>query len=238
MVFVDFSNPFLRGAFPVWLAGMGQQHGGLRASVAALAARSRSAEVAEAVAGSRPPRPLAAVLDIDEVLLCNTHLNGFAAPAGAQGGAPVDFHVADFFADPASGERWGRADTSDPPIPGALELLRELVRCGVQPVFVTGRTEAVRDVTIADFRRAGFVGGAGAPLSAPALAPGPESVLHMVPDAEAPPPGASIRPFKEAQRAAVAKDRRIFLVVGDQVSDLGQHGDVQVLMPHPFYFTP
>ena len=177
------------------------------------------------------------VLDIDEVLLCNTHLNGFAAAAGVQGPDPVDFHVADFFTDRVSGEPWGRADTGDPALPGALALLREVVAQGIRPFFVTGRLESIRAITVEDFRRAGFVGAPGAPLEAKELAAGPASVLLMCPDADDPPPGQSTRPFKEGRRAEIEKARRIVFNAGDQVSDLGLHGDHQVYLPHPFYYT-
>jgi predicted secreted acid phosphatase len=237
MVFVDFSNPFLRRLFPRWLEAHQRRLTSLRGLVAELAASARLDEEVEARAEARPPRPLAAVLDIDEVLLCNTHLNGFTAEAGLQGPGPVDFHVADFFTDRGTGKTWGRADTGDPALPGAHELLQEVVAQGVRPFFVTGRLESIRSTTVEDFRRSGFVGAADSPLEARELEEGPASALRMCPDAGAPPPGQSIRPFKEGQRAEIEKEWRIVFNVGDQISDLGMHSGLQVFLPHPFYRT-
>ncbi len=228
MVAVDFSNPFLREYFPRWLEAHGRALAEIRGCLPAWAAEGRAAEGRAAA-----PRPLAAVLDIDEVLLCNVHLNGFR---GVQGGAPVDFHAADFFADPATGRPWGREDPGDPPLPGAAALLAALAAEGVRPFFVTGRLESIRAVTVEDFRRAGFLGAAGAPLAAEDLGAA-AGRLVMCPDAERPPPGASIRPFKEKARARIAASHRIVLNLGDQLSDLGFHGDHQRLLPHPFYTT-
>lgn len=235
MVLVDFSNPFTRDYYPKWLAAHGEYLRGLRANLAAWAADARAAEAAT----GNPPRPIAVVFDIDEVLLCNTHLNGFQAPAGAQGPQPVDFHAADFFVDRETGKPWGREDPGDPPLPGAAALLEAVGELGIQPFFVTGRLESIRGITVEDFRRAGFLRGPDTPraaLAADDLAAG-RDILVMVPDGQYPPPGSSVRPFKEARRAEIEKTHRIMLNVGDQLSDLGLHGDRQFYLPHPFYST-
>lgn len=233
MVVVDFSNPFLRDYFPKWLRAHQASLDAIRAQLPAWVAESQKVEREEAEAGKRPPRPIAVVFDIDEVLLCNTHLNGFRAPAGTQGAAPIDFHVADFFTDPATGKSWGREDPGDPPLPGANALMEEIAALGVQPFFITGRLESIRGITIEDFRRAGFISDR---LSEASLAAG-EGVLVMCPDDAYPPPGQSIRPFKEGERAKIEKTHRIVLNVGDQPSDLGLYGDRQYYLPHPFYST-
>ena len=59
----------------------------------------------------------------------------------------------------------------------------------------------------------------------------------MCPDKAHPPPTESIRPWKEGRRAVIEKEYRIVLNVGDQMSDLGLHGDRQYYLPHPFYTT-
>jgi hypothetical protein len=44
-----------------------------------------------------------------------------------------------------------------------------------------------------------------------------------------------LREFKEGQRLAIERHHRIVLNVGDQVSDIGLHGDTHMLLPNPFY---
>jgi predicted secreted acid phosphatase len=46
-----------------------------------------------------------------------------------------------------------------------------------------------------------------------------------------------VRPFKEGRRKKIQETHRIVMNIGDQVSDLGLYGDVQVHCPQPFYFT-
>lgn len=236
MVYVDLSNPFLRDYFPKWLRSHSAALDSIRAQLPEWAAASRRAEAELARREGRAPRPLAVVFDIDEVLLCNTHLNGFQAPAGVQGPAPIDFHIADFFVDRATGKPWIRNDPGDPPLPGANALLAEAVALGLRPFFVTGRLESIRDRTVEDFRRAGFTRSelaSDAPLAAEDL----KTTLVLCPDGLRPPPTESIRPWKEGRRAVIEKDFRIVLNVGDQASDLGLYGDRQCCLPHPFYTT-
>lgn len=242
MVFVDFSNPYLRN----YLAnGFGEAHrktlDDVRAKIPAWAADSCRREVEAAQRESRRPRPLAAVLDIDEVVLSNIHMNSFSAPAGVQGPDPIDFHAADYFTAP-NGRPWPRDDLRlNPLLPGARELIGELRALGLAVFFITGRLETIRDETVENF---GFVGLAAPGGASPALfdledlrrsAGGP---LIMCPPAEYPPPGQTVRPYKESRRLAIEASHRIVLNVGDQISDLGLYGDVQVHMPHPFYWCP
>ena len=240
MVVVDFSNPFMRDYFPKWLQTHGACLEHIRMSFSAWATEARKTEQLEALITGHPPRPLAVVFDIDEVLLCNIHLNGFKAMAGVHGPDPIDFHVADFFVDRETGKPWGREDPGDPPYPGAVALLEAVAAEGVQPFFITGRLESIREVTIKDFRRAGFTRGPNgnprSPLDLEDLK-GEREILIMCPDAEYPAPGESIRPFKEKKRADIEKTHRIILNVGDQPSDLGLHGDRQHYLSHPFYNT-
>jgi predicted secreted acid phosphatase len=240
MVFVDFSNPYLRFYLS---AGYGEAHrrhlDNVRACLPGWAATARLSEAKEAAAAGRPPRPLAATLDIDEVLLSNIHMNVFQAPAGEQGAEAVDFHAADYFTAP-NGKPWPRDDLRlNPLLPGARELLEALRDQDIRVFFITGRLESIRDETVENFE---YVGLAGADAPAGALyrrealmsAAGP---LFMCPDAESPRPGESVRPYKESRRRAIEATHRIIVNVGDQVSDLGLYGDAQVHVPHPFYYT-
>jgi hypothetical protein len=118
-----------------------------------------------------------------------------------------------------------------------VALLETVVALGLQPFFTTGRLESIRDITVEDFRRAGFSEGGVPPIDPARLAAGPNSILVMCPDEEQPPPDRSIRPWKEGCRALIQKDYRIILNIGDQVSDLGLYGDRQFYLPHPFYNT-
>jgi len=236
MVIVDFGNPFLRDYFPKWLQSHKEHLNEIKQILPAWAKEAREIERREATQTNRAPRPIAVVFDIDEVLLCNTHLNGFKAPAGVQGPNPIDFHVADFFIDQATGKSWGREDPGDPPLPGAVALLEQLAILNIQPFFITGRLESIRDITIEDFRRAGFTDTPGAAIR-PGDLQADRGILVMCRDDEYPAPGESIRPFKEGHRERIEKTHRIMLNVGDQPSDLGLYGDRQYYLPHPFYST-
>jgi predicted secreted acid phosphatase len=194
-------------------------------------------------------RPLAAVLDIDEIILCNIQMNSYTAPATADTPA-VDFHAADYFRGP-DGKPWPRNEHRlNPLLPGAVELLSALADNNVKVFLITGRLESIRDETLENFRLVGLTRPAapaakGAAIvdesreffSAADLAPG--GSLIMCPDAEDPKvTGQSIQVFKEAQRARLSKTHHIILNVGDQASDMGEHGDTQLMLPHPFYYTP
>jgi predicted secreted acid phosphatase len=233
MVRVDASNPFVRHQVGTWLKGHEQALASIRAQLPQWAEDGREAEKRAARAEKRVPRPLAVVYDIDEVLLCNIHLNGYRDPA-----AGVDFHVADFFYDPVARAAWGRDDPCTPPLPGALQLLELTVALGLRPFFVTGRLETIRACTLEEFRRARFVRSPEQPQQGP-LRPGDlETGLIMCPPECAPGPGESIWPWKEKKRAEIEASHRIILNVGDQASDLGARGDRQLLLGHSFYHTP
>lgn len=239
MVVVDFSNPFLRDFFPKWLEAHKGHLDAIRESLPAWAAAARADEESLARRGKQKPRPLAVVFDIDEVLLCNVQLNGYQVPANVQGPEAIDFHAADFFTDPRTGKAWGREDPHNPLLPGAEALVGAAVAEGFEVFFITGRLESIRDETVENFRVVNLAADGGAPLTVAALRRrGPGEVLTMCPDAAYPPPGASIRPFKEKRRGDIEKTHRIVLNAGDQPSDLGLYGDRQYYLPHPFYFTP
>jgi len=219
MVFVDFSNPYLRH----YLAGsyLVDHERGL--------ARVRQM-VSGAVADEKTDlKPLAAVIDIDEVVLANIHMN-----VDKESG----FFACDYYRAP-DGNPWPRDDTRlNPLLPGAKPLLEEFIKHGVVVFFVTGRAESLRAETVENFEHVGLAGARGRALfSTEELLDVSEGQLTMCPDAALPAAGASIRPFKEARRAEIAGSYRIIMNIGDQVSDLGHHGEMQILLPHPFYRT-
>ncbi|MFA6165794.1 MAG: HAD family acid phosphatase [Gemmatimonadaceae bacterium] len=234
MVFVDCSNPYTRDYIAGYAAAHEAHLDRVRAQVRDWVADSHRREQEACERERRSRRPYAAVFDIDEVVLCNIHMNRYA---GVQNGAAVDFHAADHFAAP-DGLPWPRADCRlNPLLPGARELLAECLRQGLRVFFVTGRVESIRDETIENFRWVGLTDLFDADKLARGGSNG-ETSLHMCPDAEKPAAGESIRPFKEARRRAIEQTHRIVFNIGDQISDLGLHGDVQVHAPHIFYWTP
>ena len=224
------SNPYYRDFFPKWLALHEKRLNRIRSLLPGIAAAARAAEAGAAEAAGREARPLGAVFDIDEILLCNIHLNGYSAPAGVQGPDPIDFHAADFFVDPATKKKWGRDDPCNPPLPGAVALLRAVADLGIKIFFITGRLEHLREETVSNFERVGI------DIPPEALrARGADEILTLCPPEKDPRPGESIRPYKEGRRKQIEKTHRIVINVGDQVSDLGLHGDNHFLLGHPFY---
>jgi predicted secreted acid phosphatase len=245
MVYVDFSNPYLRN----YLERYGEAHrkhlDGIRERVPEWIAKAREAEARMASRGG-VARPLAAVLDIDEVVLANIHMNAFQAP----GSEPIDFHACDYYLAP-NGRPWPRDDLRlNPLLPGARELMETLCSHGAEIFFITGRLESIRDETVENFVFVGLAGPQSSPDSAGSQRPqndvlfslesisSPGGRLIMCPDAEYPPPGQTVRPYKESRRRLIQETHRIVVNVGDQISDLGLYGDVQVHVPNIFYWTP
>jgi phosphoglycolate phosphatase-like HAD superfamily hydrolase len=230
---VDFSNPVLRHYMRDYCAAHRAFLDGVRAQLPGWIEQAR---LEEARMGA--PRPLAAVLDLDEVVFSNIHTNAFRAPAGAQGAAAVDFHAADFFRT-AGGRPWPRDLLRlNPLLPGARELIADLQGRGLRVFFLSGRREDIRAETVENFEHAGLAAPgttSGALLDSAdlALVDGP---LILCP--KPPAVGQSIRPYKEARRRAIEGRYRIVVNVGDQASDLGLYGDAQVLVPNPFYWIP
>lgn len=174
------------------------------------------AESAAAESANSSPRRLAVVLDIDEVLLCNIHENRLEGR----------FYVADHFAGPDGRNTWPRGETRlGPALPGAHILLEHLMMLDVDVFLVTGRRESLRAETVENLNYVGLGPYLGAVCG----------WLMMCPNEY--PGDASIAPFKENCRARIGRTHRIVANIGDQVSDLGLHGDRQVLLDHPFYRT-
>jgi predicted secreted acid phosphatase len=217
MVFVDFSNPYLRGLLGTYAAEHREQLDWIRAALPEWIDESSRHESA------RPPadrRPLAIVLDIDEVVLCNISEHTYDV-------GDIHFRARDYFDELGEG--------LCPALPGAWELIADVRSLGLTLFFVTGRREAIRAETVANFAAAKFG----------------EATIIMRPDddmaganmagadmAGAGTAGASVRPWKEARRAEIDREYRIVANVGDQASDLGDYGDRQIAVANPFYWTP
>jgi len=172
-------------------------------------------------------RPLAIVLDIDEVLCCNLY-----APECLENDG---FYIADFFKDPRSGydRAWPRGDRLTPPYDGALELVQEAVKLNLKVFFITGRRESIRKETLETFCAAGFTHPEQKKTICYTSLQHPDGDLIMYPNESSVP----IQIWKEKQREQISKLYRIMLNVGDQKSDLGRYGDIQYLVSHPFYIT-
>lgn len=229
MVVCDLDRPTSQDYFARWLQKVRDSLSGLCAQVHTYGLESMR------TAGGKP---LAAVFDIDEVLLCNIrNLPGgtfrvedqFASPSEL---LPAEAQAAD---EPLSStwprdELWAHTTHSgtgyNPAFPGARELLEQCEALGMTLFFVTGRLEPLRAETIENFRLVGF------PVSE--LEAGPDSRLQMCPaDFTGP-----VAPFKEAAHAKIAADYCIVMNVGDQLSDLSTYADRQFLISHAFYTTP
>lgn len=237
MVLVDFSNPYLRNYLANSYCEVHRCHlDAVRACLPSWASEARAHEGARA--DGQPPRPLAAVLDIDEVILCNIHMNSFQAPPGMQEPGPIDFHASDYYLGP-DGKCWPRGELRlNPLLPGARELLEEIRQLDIALFLITGRLESIRDETVENFVYVGVTSDDPAALIPFSTVARPGGSLIMYPDGERLPPGGSIQPWKESCRAMINKTHRIVINVGDQVSDLGLHGDMQIHCAHPYYWTP
>lgn len=250
MVRVDFSNPFVAGHFPVWLQSHQKHLKQVQASLGKWAAASRQKEAAQSASGTtrRPPRDLAVVFDIDEIILCNIRAasaeSGFSVeshfpppetlPDGCNLGPPTS--LKSWPKDPVWLHLTASRTGFNPMYPGAGELLAECCSLGLTVYLVTGRNEALRAETITNFEILGLLGHHTGLDRANLSADGDR--LHMVPPemtkhGTTPP----MRPYKEAVRAKISERHRLVANIGDQISDLGYHGDVQCLIPHAYYTT-
>ncbi len=220
MVVVDFSNPFLRNFLEGYVLLHKQRLEQITKSIPKWVEKAYAEEGYRSQQTGCLPRLLAATLDIDEVILSNIHMNSYC-------NGPIQFYASDYFTGP-DGRPWPRGSRLNPLLPGAKELLQCLKKLKLDVFLITGRRESIRSETVENFDVLGLTTGEKLIDASP-------SHLLMCPDAEYPPLGESIRPFKEARRAEIERVFRIVVNVGDQVSDLGEHGDVQVLTPHHFY---
>jgi acid phosphatase len=156
----------------------------------------------------------ALVLDIDETSLTNwpnllADDFGFV-PAGSCDALPKG---------PCGFNQWilkGNAKAIEP----ARKLFEAAKAKGVAVIFITGRTDSERDITILNLDHAGFEGW---------------TELRTRPDRDDLP---TVQEFKTAERGKVeAEGYTIIANVGDQFSDLdGEHSGCRFKVPNPFYF--
>lgn len=208
--YIEFSNGALRKHFPVWLRTHEHHLKLIEDNLFSWHKISLTDELKRA----KTIRPMAIVFDIDEVLLCAIRDNFHITDVD-------NFHVADYFSDPrVKGDKqsWPRRDGLCPAYPGASSLLAKCASLGLEVFYVTGRQEALRETTITNFKVTGL--------------PIQNSQLIMRPASDHFP---TTHDWKENVRKLISADYRIIANVGDQVSDMGDHGDIHYLIPHHYY---
>jgi acid phosphatase len=153
---------------------------------------------------STGPQPTL-VLDIDETSLSNwEYLN-----------------EQEFALNQTTFEKWS-AKNNPPAIPATLKLFREARKAGVEVVFISGRRESMRAMTIRQLQAAGYEGW---------------SRLVLRPESDNDP---SVIPYKSSARKHLIKEgRTVVLNMGDQESDLAGGAAIhRIKLPNPFYFIP
>jgi acid phosphatase len=161
---------------------------------------------------SEAKRP-ALVLDIDETSLTNwpnLHADDF--------GFVADGTCDELPAGPCGFNAWilkGSATAIEP----AHKLFEAAKTKGVAVIFITGRPNSQRDITILNLDHAGYEGW---------------TELRTRPDGE----GGTVQDYKTKERIKVeAEGYTIIAGVGDQKSDIdGGHSGCTFKVPNPFYF--
>jgi predicted secreted acid phosphatase len=155
----------------------------------------------------------ALVLDIDETSLTNwpnLHADDF--------GFVADGTCDELPAGPCGFNAWifkGSATAIEP----AHKLFEAAKTKGVAVIFITGRPNSQRDITILNLDHAGYEGW---------------TELRTRPDGE----GGTVQDYKTKERIKVeAEGYTIIAGVGDQMSDIdGGHSGCTFKVPNPFYF--
>lgn len=158
----------------------------------------------------------ALVLDIDETSLTNWP-NLLADDFGFVADGPCDALPK----GPCGFNQWilkGSAKAIRP----ARKLFKAAKAKGVAVIFITGRPDNQRDITILNLDHAGFEGW---------------TELRTRPDRDNLP---TVQAYKTAERTKVeAEGYTIIANVGDQMSDIdGGHSSCRFKVPNPFYFIP
>lgn len=164
------------------------------------------AVLAARVKARKPDEKLAIVFDIDETVLSNwTELAKLSLG----------------FYQPLENE-WERSEKAEA-IPGSVALYKQAVASGVTVFFITGRPEAMREVTTANLRDQGMTEWKGLVLRSKDEQ-NETAVLYK----------------SSERRKIVEKGYTIIMSVGDQWSDLDgePRAEVSVKLPNPFYFIP
>jgi acid phosphatase len=164
------------------------------------------AVLAERVRARKTNEHLGIVFDIDETVLSNwkelMKLNlGFYQPLE---------------------DEWERSEQAEA-IPGSVGLYKQAVASGVTVFFITGRPEAMREVTAANLRDQGMM----------------EWKALVLRSKEEQNETAVVYKSSE-RRKIIEQGYTIIMSVGDQWSDLDgePRAEVSVKLPNPFYFIP
>lgn len=159
----------------------------------------------------RDLRPNVWILDVADTVLSN--LPYYAQPDVAFGGTP--FNSTKFAI-------WEQKGIS-PAVPGILDLYKKLQSLGFKIVFISGRSESLREVTTKNLKNLGFT-------------TWEKLILKQTSDA-----GTSSQIYKEKKRnELLAQPQRYRIVgnVGDQWSDLvGENVGFRTFkVPNPMYY--
>ncbi len=154
----------------------------------------------------RPNEKLGIVFDIDETVLSNwpelQRLQlGFYLPLE---------------------DEWERSEKAEA-IPGSVALYKQAMAAGVAVFFITGRPEAMRDVTATNLKERGMTEWAKLVLRAP----DEQKETAVV--------------YKSSERSKIVADGyTLIMSIGDQWSDLDgePRAEISVKLPNPFYFIP
>ena len=164
------------------------------------------AALAERVRARKPNEKLAIVFDIDETVLSNWK-------------EIAKLHMG--FYQPLEDE-WEGSEKAEA-IPGSVALYKQAVASGVTVFFITGRPEAMREVTAANLRDQG-------------MTEWKKLVLRSKDEQN-----ETAVVYKSSERRKIVEDGyTIIMSVGDQWSDLDgePRAEISVKLPNPFYFIP
>lgn len=151
------------------------------------------------------PKKLAIVFDIDETILSN-----------------YAFIQQNDFAYPLDTIHANQPKAADLAIPATFKLYQNAIEDNVAVFFITGRTEPLREATIANLKQAGFTQWTELILK-------PNNYHEK---------SAAI--FKTAARKRIEQEGYDILIsIGDQDSDLsGGYADKTFKLPNPYYYIP